>query len=425
MYVKIGTTEYTQVKNLSFSPETSIISDKVPVNQFDVDIVTDSPGISAGMDIELYDDLDILWARYWVIFAERIDRYTIRVRAESKISLLDRKTMDGTMYTNYPVEDLIDDIFSDFASTEYSLDSSFVGQKINGYMGHHSKRYRLQLVCFVLGAYVKTYFNDKIEILPLDDTDTFIPKNVTFWRPTVTYKDWVTAIKIKTFAYTQGTPTTTDEWVEDQNGDTYIQTSQEVMLTNPDAPITAPPNIVEISDVQIVNSSNVSGIISRLSEIYFNRIETDLDVINNGEYEPGQRVTVFTSEDTMNVGYIQNETFSFGVQARAKLKVTPAESRDAATLTINYMWVDTIVGQSVWILPVDYVYSIENPYVDLVLNKHRYVFRPDNETADGTMVAGGVTDTEPVQVALDYYDGTLYIISVDDLEQDGSEVDIE
>ena len=187
MYVKIGNTEYTTVKNLSFDPETSIISDSVQVNRFSLDIITDDD-ISAGSDIELRDGVDALWASYWVTYAERIDKFTVRVRAESKISILDRKTMEAKMYSNEPVSDILDDIFSDLGSGSYSLDSAFSSATISGFMGHHSKRYRLQLICFVIGAYVKTYFNDKIEILSLDTNEIFIPKEKTFWNGWISWK---------------------------------------------------------------------------------------------------------------------------------------------------------------------------------------------------------------------------------------------
>jgi hypothetical protein len=424
MYVIIGSTTYDKIKKLSFAPETSITSDTVPINQFEVDIITDDMNINAGKEISLYDDSDALWAKYWITFAERIDAYIVRVKAESKLAILERKTMEGKMYASYPVSDLIDDIFSDFASTEYYLDSSFANETITGYMGHHSKKYRLQLVCFVIGAYVKTYFNGRIEILPLDDsTETLIPQNKTFWKPSISYKDWVTSIKVRSYSYVAGTPSTTDEWVE-ADGVTYVQTSQEVSLSNPDVPVTAPPNIISIDDVTIVNSSNVSAILSRLSTNYFNRMETDLSVINNGEYVPGDKVICYGSDDTLVAGYIASADFTFGLQAKSKIKLVPAEIKESANLEIRYMWDDFILRIAVFLLPVGYNYSVENPYIDLYLNNHRYIFRPLDEYATGTVVSGGVVDEEDCDVALDYYQGTVFVISVDEVTSSDNIVDI-
>jgi hypothetical protein len=291
-------------------------------------------------------------------------------------------------------------------------------------MGHHSKKYRLQLVCFVIGAYVKTYFNGRIEILPLDDsTEVLIPLNKTFWKPSISYKDWVTSIKVRSYSYVAGTPSTTDEWVE-ADGVTYVQTSQEVSLSNPDVPVTAPPNIISIDDVTIVNSSNVSAILSRLSTNYFNRMETDLSVINNGEYVPGDKVICYGSDDTLVAGYIASADFTFGLQAKSKIKLVPAEIKESANLEIRYMWDDFILRIAVFLLPVGYNYSVENPYIDLYLNNHRYIFRPLDEYATGTVVSGGVVDEEDCDVALDYYQGTVFVISVDEVTSSDNIVDI-
>ena len=430
MYVKVENTVYEKVKNLSFAPETSVISDSVPVNQFSLDIMTDD-NISAGSGIELRDNVDTLWASYWVTYAERIDPFTIRVRAESKISILDRKTMEAKMYSNEPVTDILDSIFSDLGSGSYSLDPAFASATISGFMGHHSKRYRLQLICFVIGAYVKTYFNDHVEILSLDQDAQFVPKEKTFWKPSVTYKDWVTGIRINYFSYHRGTPTTTDEYVTVREGSTdvtYIQTTQEITVTNPDAPITAPPNIVEIDDVQIINSGNVSEVLARLASMYFGRAMADVDVINNAEYMPGQRVITYGVGKQLVMGYIESASFSFGMQARSRLHMTPIEVREAVTLKIKYTWSELgtklTVMVSEYFLPKDYEYTIENPYIDLPWQKHRYILRPRDEYT--TVQLSSDSEIEiPCYDALEEYKGIVTIISVDDFEIDGEEVDIE
>lgn len=413
MYVLIGETTYRRVKNISFSPEISVVGSELPINRFQVDIITDDP-LSAGSDIQLFDDLDNLWASYWITFAEKVDKYTVRVVGESKLALLDRDTMEAKMYTNYPVPDIINDIFSGFDSSQYSLDLSFNNAVINGYLGHHSKRYRLQLVCFAIGAYVKTYFNDKIEILPLDESETLIPKNKTYWKPSITYKDYVTSIAVTRYAYTQGEPQRTDEYVE-ADGVTYIQTSQVVRLQNPDVPVTAPPNEITVDDVTIINENNVSDIISRLSVLYFKRTSVDADVINNAEYVAGEKVTVQIDEETMATGFIESEDFRFGLQAKSRIHLAPIDIRESAMLEIKYLWDDFTIGQSEYLLPVDYVYSIQNPYISMTFEKHRYVFRPENEYATGTMIVGGVTDEEECFVALDLYQKVLDVISVDEV----------
>ncbi len=426
MKIKIGNKVYTEIKNLSYAPETSIDSDCVPVNQFTADIMTDDV-ITAGSDIELRDDLDQLWAKYWVTFAEHIDQLTVRVRAESKISILDRKTMPATMYSNTPVSDILTGIFSDLGSSSYSLDSSFSGATISGFMSHHSRRYRLQLICFVIGAYVKTFNTDKIEILPLSNQATYVPKHKTFWKPAVTYKDWVTEIRVTAYSYTQGTPTTTEDYVKDENGVTYIQTATEYTVTNTDAPVTAPPNIMTVADVQIVNSGNVSAILTRLAMMYFGRAVADVDVINNREYEPGQRLFTYGVGKQLVLGYVESATFSFGLQARSKLHMTPIEVKDAVELTIKYTWAELGPKLTVLIekhlLPKSYQYTIQNQYVELSWQRHRYVLRPQTETTTVTLTTDTVIEI-PCFAALDEFKNELAIISVDEVTVSQGEASI-
>jgi hypothetical protein len=58
------------------------------------------------------------------------------------------------------------------------------------------------------------------------------------------------------------------------------------------------------------------------------------------------------------------------------------------------------------------------------LNNHRYVFRPINKYATGTVVSGGVTDIQNCVVALDEFQGTVYTISVDEVSSSEGIVEI-
>jgi hypothetical protein len=237
----------------------------------------------------------------------------------------------------------------------------------------------------------------------------------------------VTAISIRSFSYTHGTPTAGDDYVKDDQGVTYIQTSQEITVTNPDAPVTAPPNIVEVEDVQIINSANVSAIVAHLASVYFGRTVADVDVINNREYEPGQRLLTYGVGKQLVLGYVESATFSFGVQARSKLHMTPIEVTEAVELTIKYTWSELgtklTVHQETYLLPKSYQYTIENMYIDLPWQNHRYILRPRDETTTVTLEQD-TTIEMPCYAALDEYKNTLTVTSVDEITVSGTEVDI-
>lgn len=426
MKITVGGETYSALKLLSFAPQTDMTGSTVAINEFEVDIMT-ADDISIGQYAYLYDDLDNLWAKYWVVYAEHVDKYTTHVKAQSTLALLERLNLSPVMYNGYSVQSAIADIFFALGADSYVLDSSFDSLTLTGFCPEQDAKTRLQWICFTICAYVKSYFGDKIEILPADSqSETLIPIDKTFWKPVVTYKEYVTALNIKGYSFTQGTPSATDQWVTDGTN-YYIMTERTFTLTNPDAPAAAPAQEITVDGITLINSSNVSGVLSYLSSYYFKRQEAQVDVVNNAEYLPGQRVIAYTDEEALAVGFINSAEFTFGVQARSRLSITPIDVKEAARITLLYMYGNLQIGSETYYLPVGYSYSIELPYIDIKVSEHRYIFRPTIQSVSGTVPDGGDTVEVEYAVALDFYpaDGgrILYIESVDDIEQDQSETE--
>lgn len=429
MYLIINETTYTAYRELSFAPETDLTGSALPINEFSVQIVT-TDDIAFGQYAELYDDRDNLWAKYWIIYAERIDPKAVQIRAQSDLRLLDGVTLPAVMYDEEPVSDVIASVMVAQAGTpglvvtvDYSLDDEFDEATVSGFCPEQTARQRLQWVCFAIGAYVKSFFSDEIEILPIGETAQIIPLSSTMMTPSVTKKDYVTAVKVKAYTFTEGTPQTTDTWVTD-GSDYYIVTEQEHTLANPSAPESAPDNVVTVEKLYLINSDNVSGILSRLAAMHFKRTEVEADVIDNADYIPGDAVTIYTDDQTMLTGNIGSADFRFGLQARAKLKLTAAETVQGAKLTINSTFDDMPIGTSEYYLPVGYEYSVQMLYVDMEINAHRYILRPTTATVTGTMTSAGATVEVEYAVALDYYENILTVVSVDALSQSEGAVTI-
>ena len=108
---------------------------------------------------------------------------------------------------------------------------------------------------------------------------------------------------------------------------------------------------------------------------------------------------------------------ALGVQARARLHLMAAENRPAAELVVTYVCNNAVLGQQRYTLPVGYSYSIDNPYLDITRDGHRYIYRPTTAQITGTMASGGRTVTVDYAVALDLYKGVLHVISVDGIEE--------
>lgn len=419
MKIIIDGKTYTEIQNITFEPETDMTGTEVPINQMISDIKTDDE-IKVGINAFLYDDSDKLWGKYWIISADRYYDEFVRVEARSILLLLDRVTLPAKMYTGQSASTVVVEIFARVSEiysgeTLYRLDSSFSADTISGFAPEQTARERLQWVCFCIGAYVKTFFNSVAEILPTDETADIIPLQKTYWRPSITYGDYVTAVKVTAYSYTQGTPATTDEWVTPDEETYYIQTKQEFTLSNSGIPITVPDNVIEVSDVTLINTGNVSEILSRLSKYYFKRVEVDADVINNGEYIPGQQYMVYTDEDTLVTGYMRSASFTFGLQAKSKIKIMQSDVVEGAKLTIRYYWSETLIGSNEYYLPDGYIYSIQLPWIDRSFGAHRYIFYPVKETTDGT-VQGETTVDEQYLVAIDYSGGIAIIYNADEMK---------
>ena len=422
MYIKIAGVNYYKIKTLSFNPRADVTSSEVIINDFAAHIITDD-NISSGSMAQLYDDRSQLWANYWITFAERIDEYTVSIVAESILVLLDRKKLPAVMYSNTSVASVLSDIFSGLGNV-YTLDSTFSSFKLNGFCPEQTPRERLQWVCLVIGAYIKTCFTNTVDILPIDTVGEFMSASDVFWKPSIDYSDYVTAVKIKAFSFTQGTPQTTDTWVTDGTN-YYIQTEQDFTLNNTDVPANIPENVIEINDVTLINPDNVSVLLSYLAQLYFKRIKVTAEIINNGSEAAGDRVIMpIDNAGNMVDGFIESCSFTFGLQAKSQIKILQMGWVSGTTLTIIYRHSNREIGRKTYIFPKNFSYEIENPFIDKTVANQRIVYRPQNESAIGTMGTGPTYDTEDYDIALDFKSKILKIYSVDEVTQDGDIVEV-
>jgi hypothetical protein len=425
MYIKIGNVKYSKLKNLKFTPQTDITGDVIPINEFSAEIKTDAE-IKIGQFVSLYDDLDQLWAKFWIVFADRLNIEFVRINAQSIVTLLDRITLPAVIYTSATaVSTALDTIFNALSVyTSYTLDSAASSMTVTGYCPEQTGRERLQWICFACGLYVEQSYTDGIYIKVLDEeTITDIPPDKTYWKPSVSYKDYVTAITVTAYSFAAGTPQSGDDYVT-VNGVDYIITKTDVTLSNPDTSAqAAPPNVIRVDEVMLINSNNASDVISRLSMLYFERTEVDADVINNREYRPAQKVGLQLDDERGAVGYIESTDFSFGLQAKSRVHLVACALRSLSSLLIRYIYENIAIATRRYYLPEGYEYQIENPYIDTSSGTHRYIYRPVNEYASGTIEEGQNVDDQDVELALHYYgeQRLLYIISVSEIEFDSEE----
>lgn len=437
MKIIINGTAYAGLKNLNFSPETDVFGNSLPINEFRADIIT-TDDIAMSQWAELRDDLNTLWAKYWIVYAERIDRQTVRIQAQSALRLLERKQMPAVMYEvgTSDIVDILDDIF-DGLDVSYTLTPATPRYAVVGFCPAQSARDRLLWVLLTQQRYVRSFFNDTVEICLINNTTApLIPMEKTFWKPSITYRDYVTAINVKSYQFVQGTPTPVDKWVTPDDQTYYIVVETNYRLVNPDVPAGVPDNEISIDGVTLITGEDTaSRVLSHLALYYFKRQDVDLEVINNAAYKPGDRVTVYLDEGQLAVGYIGSVAFAFGNQAKAKLKLSGVEVVEGATLTIRHMYSGIKLGEQTLFLPVGYPYEIDNPFYDTWIGANRYVFRPLTAKTTGTLNQD-TTVTVNYAIALNAYTAVdssaeiatrqniLAITSVSGVAMDAEETDV-
>lgn len=419
MYISYKSKSYKQIKSLSFSPEVDIIGNELVVNEFRVEIITDDD-VTIGTYAGLFDDKNKLWAVYRITEAQRLSPHSITIKAQSDILILDRKKLPAQMCENESAKTLINQCFTSFGLT-CVIDSSVSDVQINGYLPEQSARQRLQWLCFVIGAYVQSFFTAKCTIKKIDNTVTNIPMSKTFYRPKISYKDYVTAVTATAYSYAEGMPGSTDKWVKVGNK-TYIQTSQTASLSNTDVPEDTPGNIIDLSNITIVNDSNISSILQRLSAEYFNREQLSADILNTyGEIQPADKVSVFDGVENVITGYVKSTRFTFGKAAKSAIVLTQTVSEKAVTVIVAYTYSGYVIARETYLFPRNTDYVLQSMYVDDTAQGVRRIYRPLSASVSGNTGNREVTTAEvECEVALEYEDNNLSIYSVDGL--DGDEV---
>lgn len=421
--IDIESADY-QITNLSFAPQTDLTGNSLPVNEYTCDVILPAPIPGTLSSATLYDDMDQRWCSYPITGANQITNKCLRLTCSSWLKRLDDRQLAEVVYVNESAANAIDECFGTAYANDYTIATAIANKTVSGYAPAQTGRERLTWLCFVLGAYVEDIYRDDALITEVDDTATLIPIDKTYGgsqRPTVDNGQWVTGLKITTYAFRQGTQ---EEWEADDSSYMFplpwIATTQEITISNPAAPLDARPNVMELSNIYLINQSNVSDIAARLAQYWFNPVTAQISVINNRSYKPGDLVTGYTAPDSLITGYIQQGAFAFGKQAMSKLSLIGVESIDGARLTINYKFNNRILSRIRYYLPVGAAFSISNPYLDMMADGHRIIYRPTTANAEGTMVDGGLTVNVNYEIALDLFEGILHIISVDEVTEQSS-----
>lgn len=416
----IETREYTTLASTDYAPEVDVTGDTQPVNEVNVQIVTDDD-LSAAQWGALYDDMDQLWFSGDVTFAKRTDPQRFAVRLSSLTYYLEYINLPAVMYNDTSAQTAIAACFAD-VSGSWSIDPAISALTVTGFCPEQTARERLTWLCFVLGAVVVTAFRSGLHIQPVTMQEKLIPLERTYMRPEMQYGDWVTGIRVTAYTFTEAQ--SVDEWKNDDSSYRFpmpwVARETVYSLSNPDAPSTAPENVVEISELYLINTANAMTLLTQLSQYWFNRVDVRLSCINNREFYPGDRVMAYTDPENMVTGYIRSAAFAFGKQAKAELVITLPVERETGVLTVVYRYNSAVLQRTRYRLPVGYVFTLGNVYPDITKGGVRTIYRPLTAQTSVTIQSGSHTVYVDCDKALILEDGVLTIISVDSVDDDGA-----
>ena len=417
MYITIITdadppveTSYTAIKALSFSLETNVTGSSLPINGFSVEIYT-TDTIDIGSTVQLYDDLDQLWAEYECVRSEIAPGGWMRIQARCWLWRLDEYVAEAVVFDGETVSDVMDDYDTRLLKI-VGVDPELAAMELYGYLPEQSMRERFISIAFAIGGYFKSW-GGTVELLKIDDTATVIPLEDTYIRPQVKRLDPVGYVMVNAWDVTEGTPQQGDQSAE-VDGHTYVLTPTYMELTQT-VPFIFESNGTSVDNLPIINADNADDVLAHMAKYYFPAVDCECDVINNRQYFPGDKVTVALDGGSAVTGYIERCDFSFGKQVKARLKLTACAEVPLATLTIVYQWEGAELARQTYSFPVGYAYSVRTRALDVTTNSHRYVFYPRTGSVAGTMTAQGITATVACDVALDLYQKVLDILIVDEV----------
>ena len=430
MYILIPTASpepYRQLKSLSFAPEVDLTLSSLPVNEFRAEIVTEDV-IPAGVEAILMDDMDQLWADYTITKAERIDRQSFRIVAQSDLTLMDRWTLPAEMFQNVEVSRFIQWLFripksGYLYNVDIDVDVYFNGVTVTGFCPEQTARERLQWLCVTVGAVVRQCFASALQFIPAPDVDatayyakgTLIPISETFMKPSVTIRELMRSVAVTGYEnFTNVDPTPQPEagmepgeepaeaveWESsvDEQGVTWWYIPVDWTFENEAAP-EIPGQGVDIDGITLISGSSARQVLGWLAAAYFRQGNITIECINNRQYYPGQKVRVYTDENTIYDGYIQSCDFTFGVQAKSRLVISSDLYQvPMGTMIFYYRCNGQPIGVKVVNYPADEPYSIDFPDVEYFEGNTKVRYTPITPNKTG-VTPGGRTEYE-----IEYYE---------------------
>lgn len=271
----------------------------------------------------------------------------MRFTCEDCISIMDDIQYMGGIYNNESANTIIEDIVTK-AGFGYTLDPLLSNAKITGHLPILSSREALQQIAMAIGAYVDTSRSGMLRIYKMPTTTTTaktLTRDNKFDSTKATQRTYVSGITVTAHTFVKGT--TIEELYKDDDaelgnqlitfdepceittatgclvvesnpnyavinvmeanvlikGNKYTDNTSVYSVNDQNLQAGQKENILDITDVQLINKNNVAEIANRIYNYYKYRLEQEISIVLSNE-TVGMGINVETMNNYYTKGII-------------------------------------------------------------------------------------------------------------------------
>ena len=297
------------------------------------------------------DDRIIPFGTFYLEEWNAVDERNMTITAVNLIGIMDLTYFAGGLYFDYPVPDIISDIFHSFDpyTQRYELDPYFANMKISGWIRHQSHREALQEVAFACGMIIDASRVNKAVIFPYErlKPTRVVGKGRKFTgSQSVNLRPRVTGVRVIGHSYAEGDTlediakidvdigehlVTFKEPIHDISvtggqllwstvnqarvlvtspgllvvrGKKYIDSMSVLHLRDPNYATGEVENDVTVEDATLVGSHNSAEVAVRVFAYYQRRHIVESKIIYGSE-ETGSGIRLEAFNDLWLVGYLE------------------------------------------------------------------------------------------------------------------------
>lgn len=310
--------ERQELRSVEATEELNLISDEVAINTLD-------------FTLDSMDDIDFIFQEKQPVYAyngktkigtfyiddsTRVSKNVYNVSCIDALGVLDEDPFAAAIYTNANAKTVLEDVLSGHFVLE--LADELASEKLTGYIPDCSRREALQQVAFALRAVVDTSGTGNVKVWRLpEDTPAEIPLERLYTGGDVSTSAIVTEVRVT--AHTYSTSGSGSDTVK-VDGKTYYHTAAVTTKQNPNITASTKPNVVEVKDATLVNSSNVEAVTQHVFDYYMRRQTHGVQIVVDKEM-PGDYVTTTTPWEDQITGTITSMTIKLSGIAAAECEI--------------------------------------------------------------------------------------------------------